>query len=481
MSGMTAAPEPTDGQLAALLADPDQRADAFRTLYDRHAQALLAYAAGRTRHRAEALCQKAWLAAVRHHWGPDDNVRAWLFGVVTNRVASVLKAPTGSLVPVGFDPATDDPTATLLGEERTDLLKRCREKLRRKKRVWDAVIESLLTEEAPTVAAKRLGMTRADFETRKSRALDALGQCAGPDARWGESTGTLAIATIPSDAADRPRWLDGQLVGDRVGDLVEELRALTVTRPADGPIADLLGDNREAVLADGTAGLPPPVRQRLLESPDYLLDLQALVLLEGRPYWDVLPRPERVIDIANRSRDQFVAGLTAPPVAPVLSGRRAFGPNVRQWLVPVAVISSVALVVCAIGWWPRPPAGPTSALTWGWAKPGALPADGSADNYYAALAAEGAEWFDVRPDDRAGLARRINELRQGCSVLLVTDHPPLSADRSRELKDHFRGWANQVDTALVRLESGDDLVAVRADVDGVVTAIVAYLNLRQGS
>ena len=93
-----------------------------------------------------------------------------------------------------------------------------------------------------------------------------------------------------------------------------------------------------------------------------------------------------------------------------------------------------------------------------------------------ALAAGGEQWFNQRPDDRASLAKRLNELRQGCSVVIASDHPPLSPHQQKELKDRCSKWAAQFDAALVRLENDEDPVAVRTDVDAVVTKLVAYLN-----
>lgn len=95
------------------------------------------------------------------------------------------------------------------------------------------------------------------------------------------------------------------------------------------------------------------------------------------------------------------------------------------------------------------------------------------------MAAGSEQWFAKRPEDRAGLAKRINELRQGCSVLLVSEHPALSVEQNEELKDRCRKWAGQFDAALARLENGDDPATVRSDVDSVVNKLVTYLKSKQ--
>jgi RNA polymerase sigma factor (sigma-70 family) len=185
MFRMTPASEWTDGQLAALLADPAQQTHAFNLLYGQHATALLAFAASRFRNRAEDLCQNAWLEAFKHKWGPTDNVRAWLFRVVINRGISALrKERTVSLAGVDEPPAAaGDPYEPLLRNERIEKLKRCREKMRQRKPAWEAVIQAFLDGEAPAAAAERLRISRANFDQRKSRALDALARCAGSETR----------------------------------------------------------------------------------------------------------------------------------------------------------------------------------------------------------------------------------------------------------------------------------------------------------
>ncbi|HEX3148486.1 MAG TPA: sigma-70 family RNA polymerase sigma factor [Gemmataceae bacterium] len=182
---MTPAAESSDAQLAGMLADPAQQGEAFRLLYERHAAPLLAFATSRFRHRAEDLCQNAWLEAFRHGWKPADNVRAWLFRVVTNRgISDIRKERSVSLAGVEEPVAsTADAAEPLIHAERLGRLKLCREKLRQQKPDYYAVIQAVMAEELPAAAAARLGISRANFDQRKSRALDALARCAGSEAR----------------------------------------------------------------------------------------------------------------------------------------------------------------------------------------------------------------------------------------------------------------------------------------------------------
>jgi DNA-directed RNA polymerase specialized sigma24 family protein len=121
--------DPSDDAPALLLADPVRGRAAFDQLYDRHAVAVLAFAHSRFRHLAEDLCQTAWVEAIQHKWKPGDNVRAWLFRVVNNKGVSILRkqgrSSAGSLPDVPGPP--DEPIGRLLGAERVDRVKRCRE------------------------------------------------------------------------------------------------------------------------------------------------------------------------------------------------------------------------------------------------------------------------------------------------------------------------------------------------------------------
>jgi len=175
----------TDAQLASMLAGSDHGAEAFRLLYDRHAGALLAFAASRFRNKAEDLCQNAWMEAFKHEWEPADNIRAWLFRVVSNRGISAFRKEHAISLDGQAEPPSPsiDPAEVMMRDERLDRLRLCREKLQQQKPEWFFVVQAFLDGEPPTSASERLGISRANFDQRKSRALDALAKCAGSETR----------------------------------------------------------------------------------------------------------------------------------------------------------------------------------------------------------------------------------------------------------------------------------------------------------
>src|SRR5215213_8608898 len=140
----------------------------------------------------------------------------------------------------------------------------------------------------------------------------------------------LHVADIPENAADIPAWLEGQLLGPHLGELVAELAA--VHRPAAGATLDeALGDRRGDVLERGLGVLPPARVTRLLTNPWLLLALQELVLVEGGPYWsDVTPADGMLLEAqAERGRDRlraFLDGQLAPVVPVTLTALRRPAP-----------------------------------------------------------------------------------------------------------------------------------------------------------
>lgn len=185
IAAMTPLDDMTDSELACQLGVSGSQAEAFRLLYDRHALALVAFARSRFRQLAEDLCQNAWVQALKHEWTPTENIRAWLFRVVRNAGVSELRRSRATSLDTGAElmGSSDDPSVGLLHEERLRRLRLCHEKLLKQKPDWHAVVQAFLDGESPVAASERLGISRANFDQRKSRALDALANCAGSESR----------------------------------------------------------------------------------------------------------------------------------------------------------------------------------------------------------------------------------------------------------------------------------------------------------
>jgi hypothetical protein len=170
-------------------------------------------------------------------------------------------------------------------------------------------------------------------------------------------------------------------------------------------------------------------------------------------------------------------GLSAPP-SPAGKGAGGLGSAYRNWALASSALAACLLVAVAYLALTKP--GPeVAAVNWGWAKPGGVPREARKPaEYLNALAATSEEWFDKRPDDAAGVAKRINEFRTGCSQLVFAPHAALAQVDRDWLVERCRAWAKKLDDHLTELERGGDALKVRGDADETIRKLQAALRER---
>lgn len=265
---------------------------------------------------------------------------------------------------------------------------------------------------------------------------------------------TLSLS-MPDDPAAVPGWLERQLVGPNLPQLVAELAVFH----GEGTARDLnsvLGDSRNTLLASGFAHVPRRVLKTLLTSPTLLFELQAEVMEFGGAHWDRL------------------MGGTGPLAEP----RRA----VRSlgWLRTVGLMAATAAAVLVAvylgGGFQRPPAS-GSDPGWGFAKVQQLPRDGGSKAVFPKLAELADEWGNKPTDDRVALAKRFTEFLFGCSALQAADLN-LPPQESAWLKDRLLVWSDEMSGHLRDLDTTGDVLAVRAAADRTVAKISAELRQR---
>ncbi|MCA9082036.1 MAG: hypothetical protein KDA58_15850, partial [Planctomycetaceae bacterium] len=97
---------------------------------------------------------------------------------------------------------------------------------------------------------------------------------------------SLVLSTIPEQPADWPEWLEQELVGQRLAELIAELQTIHgATAEAPLSLSQICGDQLADVAERGLQVLSPQQMQQLLKSPAALLELQEHVLIEGGAYW----------------------------------------------------------------------------------------------------------------------------------------------------------------------------------------------------
>ena len=298
----------------------------------------------------------------------------------------------------------------------------------------------------------------------------------------------LVALEIPDDLALLPGWLEGHLVNTDLAALVAELEAVHDEQPDNLSLTDVLRDRRDAVLTRGLASLPAEGLKSLLRNPRLLLELQELILTEGGPCWlngaaEAAGKQDDLERVWNRLSDplQQTSRAIVHPVAP--PSRRVV--PLARW---IATFAAAAAIVLGVGVFlvERRRGGDQGATAvaasgWGWNRPGALADDLPPGVYLDRLADAAGEWFKKRPDDPIALARRIGEFRQGCSVLILSPHKPLSARDRAWLVEKCRAWAAKLDAHLAALEGGASAAKVRDDADATINKLIEALRDRAKS
>jgi hypothetical protein len=281
---------------------------------------------------------------------------------------------------------------------------------------------------------------------------------------------------IPDATDDLAGWLEQQLVGLRLGEVIAELAAVHRGQHLEAMTLDqLLAGYKTAVLERGLASLQLAQLQGLLRHPQLLLDLQELVLSEGGEFWQELTaQNEDSTTAAQRGKSRVIPQPPAAPVQP--RGGAWFSHPLVVCLTTAASLLAALWVVDAL-----PRSQPTTAPTpvaWGWSKPGAMPEQASRDEYLSGLATAADEWFKKTPSDPQELATRISQFRAGCSTLILAEHRPLSKEDRQWLVDKCRAWATKIDGHLAALESGTSTTDVRTAMDDTVRKLSTALRER---
>lgn len=326
---------------------------------------------------------------------------------------------------------------------------------------------------------------------------------------------SLHIMEIPESQAELAGWLEEHLVGLQLGELVAELSAVHADRNDENvTLEQLLGDELPAALSQGLGTLSPAKLRGLLQHPRLLLDLQERLLFESGEYWQRHPaRSDELDDLSDRSW-RILAPAIAPPPAEPASDRPRTQPRAggapsgsrTPWSAIAATAATImlaALVLHETGYLSvnlnpdnavtmqpaaDPPPAPDDPATpdtpppatsgWGWERPGALPTGVEDEVYLNTLANSAYEWFRKRPEDREGVAKRIAQFRDGCDLLIHSDHPPLAQEDQMWLRERCLAWRDKLDSHLAALEEGADPVTIRGQADETINKLISALRSR---
>jgi len=291
----------------------------------------------------------------------------------------------------------------------------------------------------------------------------------------------LDIPDNPNQLAD---WLEGHLLGLQLADLVAGFEAVHGDDVEHLSLEEVCGDQLPAILKSGLTVLKTEQLRQLLRNPRLLLDLQERILINGDVYWNSIPiiMNQELEEVSEKTWNQLI-----PQIG--LDADTAKKPVVLQNLIPwysrpsiVSLVTAATVLIAVWGWNQIVPPHPVPpvVVSWGWDRPGAIPADVDAATYLTNLADAANDWFKKRPNDSAALARRIAQFRQGCSTLILSDHKPLTKEDREWLIERCQGWASKLDTQLAAVEAGEDILKVRAAVDETISKLIQALRTRAG-
>lgn len=284
---------------------------------------------------------------------------------------------------------------------------------------------------------------------------------------------TITLFNMPDDPQELAPWLERQIAGPTLRELIQELLAFGADANEKVTLESLIGGRLSDVLSHGLRVLPLEIVRQVLGHPLTLLELQEHVLFSGGEYWETLAAPSKPSEAQPRYADDSESSPGSPKEAeaepmfnPTRVSRRSLG-----W---GAVGMAAAALVLGLTIWTRPP---TPAGGWGFDRPGALAVAGTPDEYLTSLCQSAAEWFRKRPETREALEQRIVQFRRGCQTLLQAPHRPLSPEQKTSLANACAATIAELDNLLTRLRSGrENVLVLREDSDRVIRTLIGTLQ-----
>ena len=293
---------------------------------------------------------------------------------------------------------------------------------------------------------------------------------------------TLHFLDMPNDAARLAVWLEDRLMSDSLGELVGEL---TAVHPSDASLVEtvdqLIGARMADVLSSGLKALPEAQLRKFISEPWLLLDLQERILIDGGSHWSSRSLTSAETQVLARVKDKLSTNTVASSQATVTPAPGATGTAKSQrgsWIGSLALaLGTFACGLLLRGQFPDFPSPSVIAKTsCRWARPNSMNQQLSGEAYLLSLADGAADWKLVENKSPSDLATHINQFRQGCSVLILAEHKPLSPDDKVWLKEKCQKWASKLDGHLVQLEAGGDFETVRNAADTTINDLIKALR-----
>ncbi len=285
------------------------------------------------------------------------------------------------------------------------------------------------------------------------------------------------LLDIPDDSQLWPNWLEEQLIGRHLGDLVDQLQLIIPESDSQQTLESLCGPELNSVLASGLSALSEQQLHQLLKSPKLLLELQEKVFTDGLEYWKTVPitdEHQQQVKVGwSRLGEHLNKNAPNEPKTPLKQQ------TTKPRRIQARLLGTIAasLLVGFLFWLSSP--GPSGTSDWGFNRPGALAAEIPEEEYFNELADAAGEWFNERPETNGALATRLQQFSDGCQTLIDARHSQLSDEDRAWLIERCGVWKGQIDTQLAELNSGQKpFEQVRTKADETVKKLSTALKER---
>lgn len=311
----------------------------------------------------------------------------------------------------------------------------------------------------------------------------------------------LLIHEIPDESGDLPGWLEQQVVGLHLGDLIDQLAVLfeDADQEVHQSLQSIWGDKFVRITQEGLSCLDQKELGYLLRHPQLLGELQDAIFQRGGDYWLSVPLSEEHLQMTKRSHAKFLSefereeeqqsvaressGSAPPPSRSSIPVSRASKYDVVRvpeqlkeygqsaWRRKVPMLVTAALILIAVGVWLFRP-----AATAGFAPASLLAADVSSTALLGSLADSAP---DVERSSRSSLERQLVGFGKDCDRLQRARLPQLATADRDWLQERCAAWAEKLDGHLADLRSGTKSVEqIANEANATITALQAALRAR---
>jgi hypothetical protein len=289
-------------------------------------------------------------------------------------------------------------------------------------------------------------------------------------AEWRDLAETSWAGLWPAKWPELSHWLDQQLVGMSLGQLVEELRILRDAQhkgPAEvqnrveaGPKTleqILTPEVRRKVLDLGTSVLSQGEIQGLFRSPETLLDLQEDIFINGGKHWKTVPRTDVHKQLAQSGFAAIQARIGTEAASVLKPAQKQNSADIsgkpRSWknaAFAAAVLAMSVLVTLAVL---NPSREPQMSGT-GFGTPGLLDNNVNSQlEYFQRMSVANEKWLRTNRSDKDALLAALKIYSSDCQNLIDSKHPALDDQNERWLKSKCGEWKGKIDEIVAALES----------------------------